>query len=133
MKESLSEQICKICDISFDCCKYAKYGYEGEQEPWYFCTKNNEECWTYPRKDLTGCKDFVLGYYDFETVNFVKLFNLKYTEHDDDTIANFIFLRYKNIINTRTFLGYLLFELEHSSNSEVGKIKTAIKNQSWDI
>ena len=36
-------------------CKYAIYGYEGEQEIWYKCNKRDEECWTYPYK--SGCKD----------------------------------------------------------------------------
>lgn len=36
-------------------CKYAKYGYEGTEGTWYLCSKNQEECWTYPSD--TTCKD----------------------------------------------------------------------------
>lgn len=41
-------------------CKYAKYGYEGTEGIWYFCTKNQEECWTYPF--VTGCEDKMTSY-----------------------------------------------------------------------
>ena len=37
--------------IKLDCCKYAKYGYEGEEGPWYYCKKEGRECWTYPHGD----------------------------------------------------------------------------------
>lgn len=36
-------------------CKYAIYGYEGEQEIWYKCNKRDEECYTYPNR--SACKD----------------------------------------------------------------------------
>ena len=41
-------------------CKYAKYGYEGTEGTWYFCAKNQKECWTYPSD--TGCKDKMTSY-----------------------------------------------------------------------
>ena len=41
-------------------CKYAKYGYEGTEGIWYFCAKNQKECWTYPSD--TGCKDKMTSY-----------------------------------------------------------------------
>lgn len=41
-------------------CKYAKYGYEGTEGIWYFCSKNQEECWTYPSD--TTCKDKKTSY-----------------------------------------------------------------------
>ncbi len=41
--------------IKLGSCIYAEYGYEGEEGPWYFCTKENKECWTYP----TGNADCV--------------------------------------------------------------------------
>lgn len=41
-------------------CKYAKYGYEGTEGTWYFCNKNQKECWTYPSD--TTCKDRMTSY-----------------------------------------------------------------------
>lgn len=41
-------------------CKYAKYGYDGTEGTWYFCSKNQEECWTYPSD--TTCKDKMASY-----------------------------------------------------------------------
>lgn len=41
-------------------CKYAKYGYEGTEGTWYFCSKNQKECWTYPSD--TTCKDKMTSY-----------------------------------------------------------------------
>lgn len=29
-------------------CKHAQHGYEGEEGTWYFCKKDDKECWTYP-------------------------------------------------------------------------------------
>lgn len=34
--------------IKLGCCKYAEYGYEGEEGTWYYCKKEGKECWTYP-------------------------------------------------------------------------------------
>lgn len=78
MKKSLSELLCEKCNIKGTSCSYAKYGYEGEEDTWYFCNKNDNECWTYPRKDLTSCKDFKVSFIDFETnsSNFIKLLEL---------------------------------------------------------
>ena len=41
-------------------CIYAKYGYDGTEGTWYFCAKNQKECWTYPSD--TGCKDKMTSY-----------------------------------------------------------------------
>ena len=41
-------------------CKYAKYGYDGTEGTWYFCDKNQKECWTYPSN--TTCKDKMTSY-----------------------------------------------------------------------
>ena len=37
--------------IKLDCCRYAKYDYEGEEGTWYYCKKEGRECWTYPDGD----------------------------------------------------------------------------------
>lgn len=42
------EKMYENTGIKLDCCKYAKYGYEGEEGTWYYCTKENKECYTYP-------------------------------------------------------------------------------------
>ena len=41
-------ELCKRVDIEPTICKYAKYGYEGEEGLWYFCNKHQKECYTYP-------------------------------------------------------------------------------------
>lgn len=42
------EKMYENAGIKLDCCKYAKYGYEGEEGTWYYCKKEDRECWTYP-------------------------------------------------------------------------------------
>jgi len=37
------------CELG--CCKNAEYGYEGEEGTWYYCKKEDKECWTYPNGD----------------------------------------------------------------------------------
>ena len=37
--------------IKLGCCKYAEYGYEGEEGTWYYCKKEGKGCWTYPNGD----------------------------------------------------------------------------------
>ena len=69
MSEALSEKLCSKCNLISNNCRYAEDGYDGEDEPWYFCTKRECECWTYPRADLTNCSDFEHGYVDFENDN----------------------------------------------------------------
>jgi len=57
------EKLYENVGINKTICKYAKYGYEGEEGTWYLCTKNSSnginledrECWTYP----TGNADCV--------------------------------------------------------------------------
>ena len=46
--------------IKNNMCKYAKYGYDGTEGTWYFCDKNQKECWTYPSN--TTCKDKMTSY-----------------------------------------------------------------------
>lgn len=38
-------------EVKLGCCKYAKYGYEGEEGTWYYCKKEGKECRTYPNGD----------------------------------------------------------------------------------
>lgn len=45
------EKMYENAGIKLGCCKYARYGYEGEEGTWYYCTKDNKECWTYPNGD----------------------------------------------------------------------------------
>lgn len=45
------EKLYENAGVKLGCCKYAKYGYEGEEGTWYYCTKENKECWTYPNGD----------------------------------------------------------------------------------
>ena len=45
------EKLYENTGVKLDCCKYAKYGYEGEEGPWYYCKKEGRECWTYPHGD----------------------------------------------------------------------------------
>jgi hypothetical protein len=42
------EKLYENAGIKLGCCKYAEYGYEGEEGTWYYCKKENKECWTYP-------------------------------------------------------------------------------------
>ena len=46
--------------IKNNMCKYAKYGYDGTEGTWYFCDKNQKECWTYPSN--TTFKDKMTSY-----------------------------------------------------------------------
>ena len=56
MTTNLEKQFFETFEINKSTlCKYAIYGYEGEQEIWYKCTKRDEECWTYPWE--SACKD----------------------------------------------------------------------------
>lgn len=124
-KENFSKKICKICEVIP---KYIiNYNYFGIQENEY---ENFEEA-EKEAKMLNGVvKEF---YVDFENENFAKLFNLKYGEGEDSTIANYIYDMYKHIVNTRSFLGYLLFELEHNNNEDIKKIKESIRQEKWSI
>lgn len=45
------EKLYENAGIELGCCKYAEYGYEGEEGTWYYCIKENKECWTYPNGD----------------------------------------------------------------------------------
>jgi len=45
------EKMYENAGIETNCCKYAEYGYEGEEGTWFYCTKENKECWTYPNGD----------------------------------------------------------------------------------
>ena len=45
------EKLYKNAEVELDCCKYAEYGYEGEEGSWYYCKKEGRECWTYPHGD----------------------------------------------------------------------------------
>ena len=42
------EKLYENVGIKLGCCKYAEYGYEGEEGTWYYCKKEGKECWTYP-------------------------------------------------------------------------------------
>jgi hypothetical protein len=42
------EKMMQNVGIKLGCCKYAEYGYEGEEGTWYYCKKEGKECWTYP-------------------------------------------------------------------------------------
>lgn len=50
----IKEEFLKTFKIVPTCCKYAQYGYEGEEGTWYYCIKENKECWTYPT-GIAGC------------------------------------------------------------------------------
>ena len=45
------EKMYENAGCKLDCCKYAEYGYEGEEGTWYYCKKEGKECWTYPKGD----------------------------------------------------------------------------------
>lgn len=45
------EKMMQNTGCKLDCCKYAEYGYEGEEGTWYYCKKEGRECWTYPKGD----------------------------------------------------------------------------------
>lgn len=125
IKENYSEKICEICGVIP---KYiVNYNYFGLQENEY---KNIEEA----EKEAKMLNGVIWKFYvDFENENFAQLFNLKYDEYKDSTIANYIYDRYKHIVNTRSFLGYLLFELEHNNNEDIKKIKESIRQEKWSI
>lgn len=112
--KSLSQRICEMCEI----------------EPKRDCTNCPHPC----EVACNNCSYSELIYPDFENNNnFVKLFNLNYTEYESDTIVNFVFTRCKNIINTSLFLTCLLFELQYSNDDEVEKVIKAIKQADWEL
>ena len=54
------KQFYKVFEIKkTDICKHAQHSYKGEEGTWYFCKKDNKECWTYPNSS-SECveKDF---------------------------------------------------------------------------
>ena len=60
MMNKTEKQFYKVFEIKkTDICKHAQHGYEGEEGTWYFCKKDNKECWTYPNSS-SECveKDF---------------------------------------------------------------------------
>ena len=60
MTNELEKTFFDTFEIKNNMCKYAKYGYEGTEGTWYFCDKNQKECWTYPSN--TTCKDKMTSY-----------------------------------------------------------------------
>lgn len=49
--ESQVEKLYENAGCELGCCKNAEYGYEGEEGTWYYCKKEDKECWTYPNGD----------------------------------------------------------------------------------
>lgn len=134
--KTFSEQICEICRVVTTSCKYAKYGYEGEEEIWYLCKKNNKECWTYPHKDLTGCKDFELGNVDFENNNnnFVKLLEVLYKEIG---LYDLFFITDNNRGQLKSDILKTIVELLSNKLGYkiplITKIKKIIRETDWEI
>lgn len=60
MTNALEKTFFDTFEIKNNMCKYAKYGYDGTEGTWYFCDKNQKECWTYPSN--TACKDKTTSY-----------------------------------------------------------------------
>ena len=133
-KKCLSQQICEECGIEP---YYGIYIEFGDLDINYQLVTNKRKYrliadyrhYVDNEQELKNIQRIYIP--DLEEENFSKLFNLKYTQYDDDTVANFIFLRYRNVMNTRSFLGCLLFELRHGKYKEAEQIKQAIKNTQW--
>ncbi len=116
-KKTLSQKICEECGIEYE---------QEVIDPLYkeLCNDGDPRC--------SQIKSTRKEKIDFESKNFVKLFNLKYSEFANDTVSNFLFLRYRNVISTRSFLVCLLFELQHGKCKKVEKIKQAIREADWE-
>lgn len=131
MTKSYSEQICKNCGIKPQ--KVINSCYDCP----YCVVENDNDYECKLNETFIACGVYDRLYPNFESNdngNFMKLFNLKYDNEDEDaTIAGYIYSRYKNIVNTHWFLGFLLFELEHGKNADVEKIKKVIKETEWKI
>lgn len=135
MKKNLSKVLCEKCGIISTSCMYAQYGYEGEEGTWYFCKKNNEECWTYPRKDLTGCKDLKESFIDFETNsnNFIKLLELGVHKDTRDKTCTLVSLvNEKNPLwtNRQEYINTVLTLLTDVKIKQT--IIDAIQKEKWD-
>lgn len=137
MKKSYSEQICELCGIKP---YYGIYVNFGDLDSNYKLVTSKRKYklianyrWMVDNEDeLRNLEAKYLPDFENNNNNFVKLFNLKYTEYDEDTVAEFVLSRYKNIINTRSFLGCILFELQHGKYKDIEKIKQAIRETNWE-
>lgn len=132
MTKSYSEQICKICRIE----PLEMYICREEKCPRFrdFTVGSVPPYWIAEVDCDQNCPKLYPNFESNDNGNFMKLFNLKYDNEDEDaTIAGYVYSRYKNIVNTHWFLGFLLFELEHGKNADVEKIKKVIKETKWEI
>ena len=96
------EKMYENAGIKLDCCKYAKYGYEGEEGTWYYCKKEDRECWTYLTAGNADCVEkeyppftaekqiailmFILN--KFGDIGFQKMYSIR--GNDESTRKDFI-------------------------------------------